>query len=87
MKVINKAIDVIAHTNAEGVITPKRFKMIDENGENKVINVDRVSRRDKVKFAGKNIIAFVCQSVIDDSMRVYELRYCLEDMRWVLYKI
>ncbi len=88
MKRIMRKIDIITWFDHEGNITPIKFKIIDENAEEAVIiKVDRIIHRTKERFAGNTMIVFECQSMIDDVLKRYQIKYEIEKQRWFLYKI
>jgi hypothetical protein len=87
MKVIAKAIEVIVHFDAQGVVNPLRFKYIDGDGSEKVIKVDKVISNTSEKLCGNIALIFDCQSVIDGEMKLYQIKYFPLEMKWLLWKI
>ena len=65
MKIVVKPIEVVSWTDINGNIRPLRFKIINEDESISVIKIDRVGYIDKESFAGNNLLAFNCQSVIN----------------------
>lgn len=85
MKIVAKEIEMICYFNKEGV-KPLKFKYLEEDSY-KVIKVDRVISRDNEKLCGNIALIFDCQSVIDGIEKLYQLKYLVSDMKWLLYKI
>ena len=53
MKILMRSVDMICCTNRDGVITPIKFRIADENKENRIIRIDRILSRKEEKLAGK----------------------------------
>jgi len=87
MKVIAKPIEMVAWTDTKGIINPVRFKITKEDGTNSVVKIDKVISVEKEKLAGNNMLVYKCQSVINETKRLYELKYELATSRWILFKI
>jgi hypothetical protein len=87
VKVVAQEIQVIAHFNTQGIIKPLRFKYTDQDGSEKVIKVDKVIDTTTEKLCGNLALIFDCQSVIDGVEKVYQLKYFVMEMRWLLWKI
>jgi len=85
MKIVAKEIEMICHFSKKG-ITPLKFKYQCEDGD-KVIKVDKVISRTSEKLCGNIAIIFDCQSVIDGVEKLYQLKYLVSDMKWLLFKI
>jgi len=85
MKILNKSINVVAAFNTQGEIRPIKFKLLEED-EERVIIIDRLIDRRIEKVAAATYVTFICQSVICNTEKVYELRYNKKDMNWQLYK-
>lgn len=86
MKVLNKPIDIIACHDAQGKITPIKFK-IQEDGEVRTIKINRVIDIVPEKFLGKLVLRFICVSVIDNIEKRYELQFHPDTCNWILYKM
>lgn len=85
MKVVAKEIEVICWFSKEGV-TPLKFRY-QEQDNYKVIKVDKVISMDKEKLCGNIALIFNCQSIIDGVEKLYQLKYIVQDMKWLLFKI
>ena len=85
MKIVAKAIEVVAWFQKEGLIRPVRFRVEGEDGF-KVIKIDQIIQMEEEKYAGNRMILFRCQSTIDGIERMYEIKYEIETCQWMLYK-
>lgn len=86
MRVVAKNIDVIASFVEEKQPLPIKFRF-KESDTNKVINVDKVICVEKERLAGIEAYVYRCQSVIGEYEKIYELKYNINECRWLLYKI
>ena len=86
MKVIMKPIEVIASFNLNGMPTPLKFK-IRENDFPVVINVEHISFRSEEKLAGNKMITLRCQSTVKGLLKVFELKFEPGTGKWFLFKI
>ncbi|MBE6069076.1 MAG: hypothetical protein E7211_15490 [Clostridium lundense] len=87
MRIIAKPIEVVSYTNDKGDIRPLRFRLQMEDETIKVIKVDKVIVKETEKLAGNIMLVFKCQSLIDDVLKLFEIKYDLKTCRWMLYKI
>lgn len=86
MKIVRKPIDVVAIFKRGELPVPVRARM-EIDGKEIVTKVDRIIRVQKQASAGKGEILYVCQSVIYNVDRMYELKYLIDTFQWLLYKI
>lgn len=86
MKILAKPIDMIASTQKNGVITPIKFR-VNENDEDKVIKIDKIIFADKEKMAGNIMYLYRCRSLIDNKDIIYEIKYELMSCKWILWKM
>lgn len=86
MKVLNKPVDMISYCSNSGSITPVKFK-IKDSGETLTIKVDRIIDITKTKYAGKPIICYTCETIINDIEKRYEVRFFPDTLQWVIYKM
>jgi hypothetical protein len=87
MKVIMRSVDMICCTSKDGVITPIKFRITDENKEYKIIRIDKILSRDEEKLAGNRMLVFKVQSVINNCEWLFEMKYEFSTCKWFLYKI
>jgi hypothetical protein len=87
MKIVAKPIEVVSWTDTRGNIHPARFKIINEDESISVIKIDKVITVDKEKLAGNFMLVYKCQSIVNETERLFEIKYELGTCRWILYKI
>lgn len=87
MKVLMKPIEMIAWFKKDGLPTPMKFKMMDEENCDIAVKVDKILVREEEKLAGNRMLVYKCQSMMNDVERLYELKYEINTCKWFLYKI
>lgn len=83
----NKPIDMLATFDKDGNIVPIRFRVKKDEDTYTTIVVDRINCRSEEKLEGSRTLIFYCQSEINNSIKLYELKYELCTCRWILFKI
>lgn len=87
MKVIAQPIEVISYTDNKGNIRPLRFRVQGEGEPLRVIKIDKIILKEMEKLAGNPMLIFKCQSLINNMIRPFEIKYDLKTCKWMLYKI
>ncbi len=87
MKVFMKPIKMIFYSEENGVITPLKFQMLNQEKEYFTVKVDNIMLRQEEKLAGNRMLIYRCQSEIDGMEKVYELKYEVSTCKWYLYKM
>ena len=87
MKVLALPIEMVSYTDNKGFIKPIRFRMQIEDEPMHVIKIDKVIVKETEKFAGNIMIVYKCQSLIDNTIKLFEIRYELATCKWILFKI
>lgn len=87
MKVIAKPVEMIAYYQKNGIPIPLRFRLEQKDGSFLTIKVGHIASRTEEKLAGNLMYVYRCQSVIQQSERVYEIKYEIGTCLWYLYKI
>jgi hypothetical protein len=87
MKVVMKPVKMIAWFTEDGVPTPVRFNIQQNDQSGLTVRIDRIIQKREEKLAGNRMLVYTCQSMINDIERVYEIKYELNSCRWFLYKI
>ena len=87
MKVVSKPIEVISMTDIKGNITPLRLRIGQEDESVQVIKIDKIIDRVNEKLAGNNKLVFTCRSLINNTEKVFEIKYEIATCKWVLFKI
>lgn len=85
MKVVAKPIDMIAFFKEDGIIEPIRFRMKED--EQEVIKIDRIQCRREEKVAGIRVKVFTCCSIINGIEKLFEIKYYVDNCKWILFKI
>lgn len=87
MKIVAKPIEVISYTDNKGELRPLRVRLEMEDETVKVIKIDKVIAKEIEKLAGNYMMVFKCQSLIDNVVRLFEIKYEMQTCKWVLFKI
>ena len=87
MKIVAKPIEVVSWTDIKGNINLVRFKIVNDDESTSVIKIDRVICVEREKLAGNEMLVFKCQSVINNTERLYEIKYELKTCKFILFKI
>jgi len=87
MKVLALPIEMVSYTDNKGYIKPIRFRMQIDDEPMEVIKIDKVIVRDIERFAGNIMLVYKCQSLIDDVIKLFEIKYEISTCRWILFKI
>ena len=87
MKVLALPIEMVSYTDNKGDIKPIRFRIQIGDEPIQVIKIDKVIVKETEKLAGNIMIVYKCQSLIDDTIKLFELKYELGTCRWILFKI
>lgn len=87
MKVYMKPVKMISVSEEDGFVTPIKFQMKNEEKEYITVKIDSIVLREEEKLAGNRMLIFRCQSNFSGLVKVFELKYELNSMKWYLYKI
>jgi len=87
MKVLALPIEMVSYTDNKGVIRPVRFRMQIGDDPMQVIKIDKVIVKETQKLAGNIMLVYKCQSLIDDVMKLFEIKYEIATCKWILFKI
>jgi len=87
MKVLALPIEVISYTDNKGAIRPIRFRMQIDDELMQVIKIDKVLVKETEKLAGNIMIVYKCQSLIDNVIKLFEIKYEISTCKWILFKI
>lgn len=86
MKIVMKNIDVIAWFDQTKGLIPIKFR-INEGDSHLIVKIDKICIKEEEKLAGNRMIAYTCQSIIHGTLRIYEIKYEINTLRWYLYKM
>lgn len=87
MKVLMKPIEMIAWFNKDNYPIPLRYRVSSENMEDVVIRVDKILFREEEKLAGNRMILYRCESLINNTQKLFELKYDISTCKWYLFKM
>lgn len=87
MKVLALPIEMVSYTDNKGAIRPVRFRMQVDDEPMLVIKIDKVIVKESEKLAGNMMLVYKCQSLIDDTVKLFEIKYEVATCKWMLYKI
>jgi hypothetical protein len=51
-----------------------------------VIKIDKIIVKDTEKLAGNIMIVYKCQSLIDDTIKLFEIKYEISTCKWIPFK-
>lgn len=86
MKVVAKDIEMVVWFSKEG-IKPIKFRYEDDNRSYITVKVDKIISKSQEKLCGNIALIFECQSLIDGEMKLYQVKYFVTEMKWLLWKI
>lgn len=88
MKIVAKPIKTMVVFEYEGKMPiPYKFKFQQDDGSEKIIQIDKRITSYTQRIAGIDTIIYECQSVIDGIEKRYKLKYILPQCKWQLYAI
>lgn len=87
MKVLALPIEMVSYTDDKGSIRPVRFRIQLEDESVQVIKIDKVIVKETEKLAGNVMIVYKCQSLINNAVKLFEIKYELSTCKWILFKI
>ena len=86
MKVVAKGIEMIAYFKSDGVINSIRFRL-EEDDKREVIKINKIISTNTEKLCGNKMIVFTCSAFINNTEKIFEIKYDVEKCRWMLFKI
>ncbi len=86
MKVVAKNIEMIAYFKSDGMISPIRFRL-EEDNKREVIRINKIISTDTEKLCGNKMMVFTCSAFINNTEKIFELKYDVGKCRWMLFKI
>ncbi len=87
MKLFMKPVDMLCFHTSIGILQPVRFKWLETDGTEHVVNIDRVLTVGDEKLAGNPMRVFVVQSCIDAVDRRFEMKYEIKSAVWYLSRM
>ncbi|HHW66243.1 MAG: hypothetical protein PWP07_489 [Epulopiscium sp.] len=86
MKIVMKNIDVIAWFDQAKGLLPIKFRL-NEGDSDLIVKIDKICTKKEEKLAGNPMISYTCQSIIHGTLKIYEIKYEINTLKWYLYKI
>jgi hypothetical protein len=77
-------VDVIATFNTLGRIKPNFIRLEDNRHELQTYKIFDIEQVKEEKYAGLNMILFICNVPVGDSTRQVKLRYHIDTHKWML---
>lgn len=82
-----KPIEMIAWFTKDGYPIPLRYRLMDEDEKNIVIKVNKVLFKNEEKIAGNRMLLYRCESIINNTIKIFELKYEIATCKWFLFKM
>lgn len=86
MEMKNCPVDVIAMYSAAGEIRPLRLRMEDDCHRLLCFDIDEVISVKTVQYVGIEAQIFLCRAIIEQTERLFELRYTIRTHSWCLLR-
>lgn len=87
MKILAAPIDAIVVFKGKSRPRPFKFKYCDGNDIIHEIRIDEITHEEETKIGGIKAFIYRCQSEIGGEIKIYELKYRVNECRWELYKM
>lgn len=78
---------MIAWFTKDGYPIPLRYRLMDEEEKNIVIRVNKILFKEEEKIAGNRMLLYRCESLINNSLKIFELKYEIATCKWFLFKM
>ena len=85
-KVINYPIQMICVVNANGSITPMRFRYEDDSHKLYTVNIDEIHAHNEVHVAGTTSIIYTCSAIINNEKALFSLKYTVPTHKWIFHR-
>lgn len=86
MNALNKPVEMISVCSPEGAMSPARFRITAEDGEVLTVHIRQIRKSEEIPYLGIETFRFVCTALVGERERSFELRYRVQDHRWVLWR-
>ena len=81
-----RPVDVISVCNAEGIITPLRLQMEDEERQLLRIKIQEVISVREIEHVGVEACVFLCRARVHDRDWKFELKYTFRSHSWCMLR-
>ena len=82
MREVSNEIKVLAVFEKSNPPMPCKFKLVDTQGEEHTINIDKITRIDTVRL---QFVDYYCETYFNNVARRYLLKYWKESFKWNLF--
>ena len=87
MKFINKRIEMLAHTEEDGIIHPLKFRIEQKDGQKHTYDILKVKSVHFEKLSGNRMYRYHCEIEVSGAIRPCEIKYELDTCIWTLFHI
>jgi len=87
VKILAEPIDAVVRFKGKEKPIPYKFRYTDREEMSHEVKVERILMVEETKLAGIRAFIYRCQSEINGTLKLYELKYLVSDCRWELYKM
>jgi len=87
VKILAEPIEAAVWFKAAEKPHPVKFRYNGKDGGLRKVNVDKIICVEEIKTAGIKAFVYRCQSEMDGNLKIYELKYLVNECRWELYKM
>ena len=77
-------VDVIATFNVQGKIKPNYIRLEDENHALQTYKIESILYSRDENYAGVAAMAFCCNIILDDCLRMIYIKYHIKTHQWIL---
>ena len=78
---------MISVCDVDGEIRPLRFRFEDDTHHIITVTIQEIVVVKEINYVGIQSYLYVCKAVIDNIIKLFELRYTIKSHRWVLFRI
>jgi len=78
---------MIVQHDAKGNTRPIRFRIHSDYGQLIVIPVDKITSVEYIGDRKNPVRCYLCKSVVERIERIYELRFVINQVKWILYQM
>lgn len=78
-------VEMIAHFPLKSKPKPLKFRIKDARGDAVTVKINRIYTTDENKYAGNLMLVYKVEAVVNDTLRLFELRLEKDTMTWWLY--
>lgn len=85
---VDMPIEMMAYTDIDGMMTPRRLRYEKEGGEKVIISFEKEDTiaRSEYNFVGIKEKQFICSTVVDGIRTTLEIRYRVADQKWRIHR-